>query len=112
MTLWIRSLEVENFAGIESAAIEFDSGLNVCHGPNELGKSTLVRAVRAALLLQHASAAAEEFFDWHADAPPTVKLVFETEPQRIWRIRKSFGDGRAGQDAHETPLSARRSPEC
>ena len=96
MTLWLRRLEVENFAGIESAEIEFASGLNICYGPNELGKSTLVRSIRAAILLQHTSKAADEFADWHADAPAAVTLVFETEPQRIWRIRKSFGEGRDG----------------
>ena len=96
MGLWIRRLKVENVAGVESAEIDFDAGLNVCYGPNELGKSTLVKAIRAALLLQHGSSATRQLQDWHVDAAPTVELVFETEPQQIWRVRKSFGSGRAG----------------
>ena len=89
--MWIRRLEVTNFAGIAEAAIDLTPGLNVLHGPNELGKSSLVRAVRAALLLQSTSAAANRLFDWHTDAAPTVTLTFEEETQRIWRVRKEFG---------------------
>ena len=89
--MWIKRLQVTDWAGIAAAAIDFDSGLNVLHGPNELGKSNLVRAIRAALLLQSTSAAAEPWRDWDADAPPEVTLTFEEEAQRVWRVRKSFG---------------------
>ena len=91
--MWIKRLQVTDWAGIAAAAIDFDPGLNVLHGPNELGKSSLVRAIRAALLLQSTSAAAEPWRDWHADAPPEVSLTFEQEAQRVWRVRKSFGSG-------------------
>ncbi len=94
--MWIRALSVKHFAGIRSADLEFVNGLNVLHGPNEFGKSTLVTAVRAALLLQDGATAAESFEDWHTDQPPQVNLTFEVEPQRIWRIRKSFGKGAEG----------------
>ena len=87
---------MRHFAGIRSADVELDQGLNVLYGPNELGKSTLVRAIRAALLLQDSATAASDFVDWHTDHPPQVSLTFETEPQRIWRIRKSFGRGAEG----------------
>ena len=92
--MWIRQISVRHFAGIRSAEVSFEHGLNVLYGPNEIGKSTLVDAMRAALLLQHGATAARDFEDWHADQPPQVKLTFETEPQRIWRVRKSFGTGR------------------
>ena len=94
--MWIRALSVKHFAGIRSADLEFVNGLNVLHGPNEFGKSTLVTAVRAALLLQDGATAAESFEDWYTDQPPQVNLTFEVEPQRIWRIRKSFGKGAEG----------------
>ena len=94
--MWIRALSVKHFAGIRSADLEFINGLNVLHGPNELGKSTLVTAIRAALLLQDSASAAESFVDWHTDQPPQVSLTFEVEPQRIWRVRKSFGKGAEG----------------
>ena len=94
--MWIRQISVRQFAGIRSAEVSFEHGLNVLHGPNEIGKSTLVDAMRAALLLQHGATAARDFEDWHTDQPPRVKLTFETEPQRIWRVRKSFGKGSDG----------------
>ena len=91
--MWIKRLQVKDWAGIADAAIDLEPGLNVLHGPNELGKSSLVSAIRAALLLQSTSAAAEPLRDWHADAPPVVTLTFEQEAQRVWRVRKSFGSG-------------------
>ena len=94
--MWIRQISVRHFAGIRSADVSFEHGLNVLYGPNEIGKSTLVDAMRAALLLQHGATAARDFEDWHTDQPPQVKLTFETEPQRIWRVRKSFGKGSDG----------------
>ena len=94
--MWIRQISVRHFAGIRSAEVSFEHGLNVLYGPNEIGKSTLVAAMRGALLLQHGATAARDFEDWHTDQPPQVKLTFETEPQRIWRVRKSFGTGPDG----------------
>ena len=94
--MWIRGLSVRHFAGIRSADLEFVAGLNVLHGPNELGKSTLVTAIRAALLLQDSATTSQSFVDWHTDQPPQVTLTFETEPQRIWKVRKSFGKGSDG----------------
>ena len=94
--MWIRQVCVRHFAGVRSADLSFEHGLNVLHGPNEIGKSTLVNAMRAALLLQHGATAARDFEDWHTDQPPEVELTFETEPQRIWRVRKSFGKGSEG----------------
>ena len=87
------SLSVENFRGIRKAEIEFGAGLNVLYGPNDLGKSSLAAAIRAALLLQSTSREHEEFVSWQGDGDPVVKLVFESEPQRIWRVRKTFGSG-------------------
>ena len=91
--MWIRHISVRYFAGIRSAEVSFEHGLNVLYGPNEIGKSTLVDAMRAGLLLLHGATAAREFEDWHTDQPPRVALTFETEPQRIWRVRKTFGKG-------------------
>ena len=89
--MWIRRLEVAHCAGIAAASVDLEPGLNVLHGPNELGKSTLAAAIRAALLLQSQSSAAEPLRDWHVDALPEVALTFEQEPGRNWRIRKRFG---------------------
>jgi DNA repair exonuclease SbcCD ATPase subunit len=99
-------LEVKNFAGIGSAAIDFGPGLNVLYGPNELGKSSLVDAVRAALLVQHTAKVAEDWIPWNTERLPEVELVLETEPQQIWRVQKTFGaTGKSRLDASKDALS-------
>ncbi len=99
--MWFRKIHIRSFAGIKEANIELTPGLNILHGPNELGKSTLVDSIRAALLLPHTSAKHKSFIDWHDTRPPTVDLTFETEEQRIWRVRKSFGTGSRGSSLLE-----------
>ena len=87
------SLSVEHFRCIRKASVEFAPGLNVLYGPNDLGKSSLAHAIRAALLLQHSAKEHEKFMNWSGSGDPHVELVFESEPQRIWRVRKTFGLG-------------------
>src|SRR5713226_554984 len=102
------SLAVRHFRCVRKAKIEFGVGLNVLHGPNDLGKSSLAYAIRAALLLQASSKEHEEFVNWDGNGDPEVELVFESEPQRIWRVRKTFGnntqafldESRNGTDFH------------
>lgn len=89
--MWIRQLDVADCAGIKSASVSLQPGLNVLHGPNELGKSTLVKAVRAALMLPAGSTAADSLRPWNVDRSPGVTLTFEQEAQRVWRVRKRFG---------------------
>ncbi|HLK65075.1 MAG TPA: AAA family ATPase [Bryobacteraceae bacterium] len=102
------SLSVEHFRCIRKALVEFGPGLNVLHGPNDLGKSSLAAAIRAVLLLQASSREHEEFVNWNGSGVPHVELIFESEPQRIWRVRKTFAsasqafleESRDGVDFH------------
>jgi hypothetical protein len=89
----LHRLRVANFAGVREADIEFGHGLNVLYGPNDLGKSTLVDAIRLALLLPHGSTSCDQYIAWTGGRDPVVELTFETEQQRIWRVRKEFGRG-------------------
>src|SRR5438552_16214241 len=89
----LHRLCVANFAGVRDADIEFGPGLNVLYGPNDLGKSSLVDAIRLALLLPHASTSGDAYVGWTGGRDPIAELTFETEPQRIWRVRKEFGKG-------------------
>jgi ParB family chromosome partitioning protein len=91
------SLEVSNFGCIDQARLELGPGLNVLYGPNDLGKSTLAHALRAALLLLPRSTTAEEFKPWHSDAVPRVVLEFVADDGRRYRVDKSFGGGTRGQ---------------
>jgi hypothetical protein len=91
----IRRLRVTDFAAIREADVELGPGLNVLYGPNDLGKSTLADAIRLALLLPHTSTHIEEYVPWSGGQNPVVELTFESEPQRIWRVRKEFRKGGA-----------------
>lgn len=86
-------LVVDRFQGIEHAEVDFGRGLNVLHGPNDIGKSTLATAMRAALLLPSTAAEASEYMPWQGDYTPTVQLTL-CDPKGVhYRVTKSFGGG-------------------
>ena len=87
----LHKLRITSFGAIESVDVEFGPGLNVLYGPNDLGKSTVVAAIRLGLLLPHSSTYGEQYVGWTGTGDPTVEMTFETEAQRIWRVRKHFG---------------------
>jgi energy-coupling factor transporter ATP-binding protein EcfA2 len=91
--LKLHRLRVIDFAAIREADIEFGPGLNVLYGPNDLGKSTLAEAIRLALLLPHTSSHIEEYVPWTGGRNPVIEMTFETEAQRIWRVKKEFRHG-------------------
>ncbi len=97
----ILKLSVENFGCVERADIELGAGLNILYGPNDLGKSSLVDAIRCALLLQSTSSDIERFVPWRSGRAPKVALVYWTEAQRFWQVSKTF-DGTRGSALLET----------
>jgi uncharacterized protein YhaN len=48
--MYIKSIEVADFGTLDELEVEFDDGLNVISGPNEAGKSTLMRAAWLGLM--------------------------------------------------------------
>lgn len=92
------SLEVADFRGIKSAAVKFTSGLNVLYGDNELGKSSLLTALRAVLFLPVGSSEANDYQTWGSDRIPTVTLSFEIEGT-AYRVHKQFASGSRGNAA-------------
>jgi DNA repair exonuclease SbcCD ATPase subunit len=86
----LERLEVQNFRGIRSATIEFGPAITVLHGPNELGKSTLVEAIQAALFQQTNLKAGDEHVTWDSSLPACVTLTFEHQG-KLWRVSKQFG---------------------
>jgi len=86
----LHTLEVQDFRGIREATVTFGPGLTVLHGPNELGKSTLVEAIRAALFQQTSSTAGDEHVTWGNSRPACVALTFE-HSEKLWRVEKRFG---------------------
>lgn len=67
-----------------------EPGINLFTGPNESGKSTLVRAIRAAFFERHKSSSVDDLQPWgDSAAVPTVELDFEWKGQS-WKLVKSF----------------------
>jgi hypothetical protein len=86
----LERLEVQNFRGIHSATIQFGPAITVLHGPNELGKSTLVEAIQAALFQQTNLKGGDEHVTWDSSLPACVTLTFEHQG-KLWRVSKQFG---------------------
>ena len=93
MTMQITRLRVEQLrrfrAPLELAG--FTPGLNILAGPNEAGKSTLVRAIRAAFFERHKSSMVDDLRPWDegSGAAPRVEIDFELAGQPH-RLVKSF----------------------
>lgn len=65
-------------------------GLNIFSGPNEAGKSTLVRAIRAAFFERHRSTSVEDLRPWGDSAAcPMVEIDFTFNGQSC-QLAKSF----------------------
>jgi hypothetical protein len=90
----LRALEIEQFRRFDAPVrvSGMADGLNLIVGPNEMGKSTLVAALRAALFERHRSAAelVRSFAPSRIEgAAPRVALTFELEGASH-RIEKRF----------------------
>ena len=85
----LRVAELRQF-GAPFELAEIQPGLNIFSGANEAGKSTLVRAIRAAFFERHRSTSVDDLrpFDDSA-AAPTVALDFEIGGVP-YRLSKSF----------------------
>ncbi|CDM25622.1 AAA family ATPase [Castellaniella defragrans] len=67
-----------------------EPGLNLFAGPNESGKSTLVRAIRAAFFERFKSGSMDDLQPWgDSSAAPSVELEFEWQGER-WKLGKRF----------------------
>jgi energy-coupling factor transporter ATP-binding protein EcfA2 len=75
----------------EAIAVEgFSGGLDVLAGPNELGKSTLLKALERLFFSKHGSTAREiEALRAQGTGAPLIEADFEAQG-RLWRLRKRF----------------------
>jgi len=65
-------------------------GINLFTGPNESGKSTLVRAIRAAFFERYKSSSVDDLQPWgDSSAAPEVEVEFLWQGER-WHLIKSF----------------------
>lgn len=64
-------------------------GINVFHGPNESGKSTLVQAIRAAFFERHSSSTLSALQPWSdSAAAPEVSLKFDFNGRRYHLVKR------------------------
>lgn len=77
---------------------DLQPGLNLITGPNEAGKSTLVRAIRAAFFERHRSKVVDDLRPWgDSGATPSVDIAFELDGQS-GLLSKSFLGSKARCD--------------
>ena len=91
--MYLKSLRVSEFAAIAEANLDtFDPGLNVVVGDNEAGKSTLLKALRAAFFQKYRGRgeAVEAFLPYGGEGRrPTVAVSF-SHGGADYRLTKSF----------------------
>ena len=103
----LRLAEVGPF--VEPVALEgLSGGLDVLIGPNEHGKSTLLRALRAALFAKHNAQSKEiDALKPYAGGHPLVEVDFEVSG-RVLRIAKHFKGRTKGASAELVDLDTGR----
>ncbi|GHC93437.1 hypothetical protein GCM10007320_44380 [Pseudorhodoferax aquiterrae] len=98
MTMQITRLRVEQLRRFR-APLEltgFTPGLNILAGPNEAGKSTLVRAIRAAFFERHKSSMVDDLKPWDegSGAAPRVEIDFVLAGQPHHLVKSFLGKKR------------------
>lgn len=88
----LRRLKVEQLRQFRQPFVldDLQPGLNLIHGPNESGKSTLVRAIRAAFFERYRTSSVDDLRPWgDSAAAPTITLDFDAQ-NKNWHLVKSF----------------------
>ena len=98
----LRRISVSNFRGLAAAEISgIPDGVSVIAGPNEEGKSTLLRAAQAAFFVKHSAGGkvASSLFPLPLDNADTVAVEVDFERGgQLWKLRKRFRSRRG--DVH------------
>lgn len=91
--MFLERMRVRSWRSLDDMEIRLEPGLNVVHGPNESGKSTLHEALRSAFLSPSrpkGKSALSAAKPWGGGAtPPEVEIEFVFEGRR-WRLLKRF----------------------
>jgi hypothetical protein len=89
----IRELTIENFRKFRQLTVlsGFDDGLNLVCEPNEMGKSTVLEAMRAVLFERYSAKSdrIRSFRPYGDEVAPTISLTFEINGER-WTVKKRF----------------------
>lgn len=92
----IKKLEITEFGKFNNMMIDFNDGINVIHGANESGKSTIMSFIYAMLFdtekgegIYNVSSIYSRFRQWDSNNPPSGAMEFEHEGIS-YRIEKTF----------------------
>jgi len=93
-----KSIKVEQFRQFRGTVAIHDltARLNIIAGHNEVGKSTLLQAVRAALFDRYTGSVGEGFRPYGAMVSPKISLVFDLDGTE-YRLTKVFSRRRDGE---------------
>jgi uncharacterized protein YhaN len=101
-------LEIKRFKCLRELAVDLAPGINVVRGPNESGKSTLRRALLAALFDNPTSASDEVRLQttWGESEAYELRLGYQDREGRACLLRKDFADQKIflqiGEESYKT----------
>jgi len=93
--MWLKRIELKNFKRFVDFQAQFSPGINVVKGPlNEMGKSTLLEGIIAALFNNPKSTAKElkDYVSWGSTRQFQTSLEFEDKGNR-YLLEKDFDKG-------------------
>lgn len=88
----IKSIHLRNFQGHKATDLELGTGVNVISGASDVGKSTIIRALRW-LILNRPSGAGERWRYHKADLKDEVSISLELDNGFVKRFREGSSNG-------------------
>ncbi|HDL17971.1 MAG TPA: hypothetical protein ENH29_02850, partial [Bacteroidetes bacterium] len=103
----IEKLCLASWKHIGNLELSFANGINLIHGRNEIGKSTIIDAIQKAFLGNAAGSGGEYKIlkPWGTEVRAKVELVFAGKDQNRYRIEKSFPKGEANLYLNEIKIT-------
>ena len=88
--MYLEKLNIQRWRGLDNLQLELKPGLNLLHGPNESGISSLHEAIRAAFLLKsRGKGSPTTAKPWSGSGTTKVEVHFRHQDQS-WRLTKVF----------------------
>ena len=88
--MYLEKLHIQRWRGLDNLQLELKPGLNLLHGPNESGKSSLHEAIRSAFLLKSRGKGSPTFAKpWTGSGSTRVEVHFRHQNQS-WNLNKVF----------------------
>ncbi|MBD3212670.1 MAG: AAA family ATPase [Candidatus Lokiarchaeota archaeon] len=94
------SLDLKNFKRIKSANVRFPNGILAVIGPNEAGKSTIIKGILFALFGSSAFDSYDNVVNFKSKtAKISLDFIIKNEKYRVYRVLKEYKSGTTQTDA-------------